>query len=124
MAGCGFARGRLFALPTGRAGKAELLTEHPLDRVDGEGAADQALNDLGNRAAATDRYLLDALIEIGLDLQLQALGEPDGIERAALPFRGGGGREEANTNELIHSSYSVRYRGITQLLCNDCIEIS
>jgi hypothetical protein len=70
---------------------AELLTEHPFDRVDGERAADQALNDLGDRAATTDRELLDALIEIGLDLQLQALGEPHGIERAALPYRGGGG---------------------------------
>jgi hypothetical protein len=90
MAGCGFARGRPFDLPTGRAGKAELLTEHPLDRVDGKGAADQRLDDFGDRAAAADRYLLDALIEIGLDLQLQALGKPHGIERAALPLRGGG----------------------------------
>ena len=39
-----------------------------------------------------------------------------------FPSRGGGG-EEANTNELIHSSHSVRCRGIAQLLCNDCIEI-
>ena len=34
---------------------------------------DQALDDLGNRAAAADRELLNALIGIGLDLQLQPL---------------------------------------------------
>ena len=68
MAGCGFARGRPFALPTERARKAELLTEHPLDRVDGKGGADQRLDDFGDLAAAPDRHLLDSLIEIGLDL--------------------------------------------------------
>jgi len=114
IAGCGFARGRPLALPMRPGREAERLTEDPFGGVDGKRGADQGLDDFGDRAAATDRDLLDALIEIGIDLQLQALGEPHGIDRDGLPFRGGGG-QEANTNELIHGSHSVRSSGIAQL---------
>ena len=90
IAGCGFARGRPLALPMRPGREAERLTEDPFGGVDGKRGADQGLDDFGDRAAATDRDLLDALIEIGIDLQLQALGEPHGIDRDGLPFRGGG----------------------------------
>ena len=74
-----------------RGREAERLTEDPFGGVDGKGGADQGLDNFGDRAAATDRDLLDALIEIGIDLKLEALGEPHGIDRDGLPFRGGGG---------------------------------
>ena len=75
--------------------------EDRLGGIDRKRVADQRLDDLRDRAAAADRHLLDALIKIGIDLQLQPLGQSQGISQTAIPLMGGGGGEKDNTDELI-----------------------
>jgi hypothetical protein len=58
----------------GAEASADRFAEHCLGRIHRKRAADQRLNDLGDRATATDREFLDALIEIMVDLRHQLLG--------------------------------------------------
>jgi len=100
----------------GAAPSADFFLEDRLCRIHRRRAADQSLDDLGDRATAADREVFKARIEIEVYFQLKRLGQVQGIRHRPIPTRGGWGQMATIQVHWFRSEIYLRTCRIARLV--------